>query len=50
MLQFASKLFLRMAPNTTAWTDTVEAFLDGRGYKLATRVPAQMLCFRFVIR
>lgn len=38
MLDFVSKLFVRMAPNATAWCDTLETVLDGRGFKLDTRV------------
>ncbi|KII96214.1 hypothetical protein PLICRDRAFT_75629, partial [Plicaturopsis crispa FD-325 SS-3] len=37
MLDFVSKLFVRMAPNATAWCDTLETVLDGRGFKLDTR-------------
>ncbi|KII83586.1 hypothetical protein PLICRDRAFT_119196 [Plicaturopsis crispa FD-325 SS-3] len=37
MLEFVTSLFLRMAPNATAWCDTLESFLDGRGYKLDSR-------------
>lgn len=38
MLEFVNTLFTRMAPNSTAWCDALESFLDGRGYKLDTRV------------
>src|SRR5229473_333454 len=38
MLEFACKLFLRVAPNNTAWCDMVESILGGRKYKLTTRV------------
>ncbi|KII82995.1 hypothetical protein PLICRDRAFT_119974 [Plicaturopsis crispa FD-325 SS-3] len=37
MLEFVTNLFVRMAPNSTAWCDTLETFLDGRGYKLDSR-------------
>ncbi|KAG6823688.1 hypothetical protein H0H92_009348, partial [Tricholoma furcatifolium] len=35
-LEFASELFVNVAPNTTAWCTTIESFLSKRGYKLAT--------------
>jgi hypothetical protein len=38
MLEFARELFLRVAPNDTAWCDTLESFLGGRTYKLTTQV------------
>jgi hypothetical protein len=38
MLEFVRELFVRMPPNTTAWCDTLEAFLGKRSYKLTTRV------------
>lgn len=38
MLDFARNLFLRLPPNTTAWCETLEAFLGARRYKLTTRV------------
>jgi CxC1 like cysteine cluster associated with KDZ transposases len=38
MLEFVRELFVRMPPNTTAWCDTLEAFLGKRAYKLTTRV------------
>ena len=41
MLEFARELFLRVAPNNTAWCDTLESFLGGRRYKLTTRVSYQ---------
>ncbi|KII82649.1 hypothetical protein PLICRDRAFT_66933, partial [Plicaturopsis crispa FD-325 SS-3] len=37
MLEFVTTLFVRMPPNATAWCDTLESFLDGRGYKLDSR-------------
>ncbi|KII90299.1 hypothetical protein PLICRDRAFT_78542, partial [Plicaturopsis crispa FD-325 SS-3] len=37
VLEFVTALFVRMPPNTTAWCDALESFLDGRGYKLDTR-------------
>jgi len=38
MLEFVRELFVCMPPNTTSWCETVEAFLDKRGYKLTTHV------------
>lgn len=38
MLDFARELFLRLAPNTTGWCDTLESFLNTRKYKLQTKV------------
>jgi hypothetical protein len=38
MLEFARELFLHVAPNNTAWCDTLENFLAGRNYKLTTQV------------
>lgn len=38
VLQLVNELFVRTPPNVTAWADTLEAFLDIRGYKLTTRV------------
>jgi hypothetical protein len=38
MLQFAKELFLRSPPNNTAWCETLETYLESRGYKLQTRV------------
>ncbi|KAJ7697423.1 hypothetical protein B0H17DRAFT_1130398 [Mycena rosella] len=34
VLEFAMKLFVRIAPNNTAWTSTLESFLDGLGFTL----------------
>ena len=38
MLEFVRELFVRMPPNTTAWCETLEAFLGNCRYKLTTRV------------
>lgn len=38
VLEFVRELFLRVAPNNTAWCDALESFLDGRKYKMTTRV------------
>ena len=32
MLEWAATLFLHMAPNVQAWTDTVEIMLKQQGY------------------
>ncbi|KAI5982636.1 hypothetical protein EDD15DRAFT_2391151 [Pisolithus albus] len=34
VLEFLKKLFVRLTPNTTAWCEALESFLDGQGYKL----------------
>ncbi|KAG6823096.1 hypothetical protein H0H92_011410, partial [Tricholoma furcatifolium] len=36
VLDFASELFVNIAPNTTAWCKAVEAFLDRQGYRLSS--------------
>lgn len=38
MLDFVNHLFVRTAPNVTAWSDTVETFLLNRNYTLQARV------------
>jgi hypothetical protein len=38
ILEFVRLLFVRQAPNQTAWCDAVETFLDGMGYKLSCKV------------
>ena len=38
LLQFTSALFLRLHPNVTSFCETLEFFLEVRGYKLNTRV------------
>jgi hypothetical protein len=48
LLQFVRDLFVRMPPNNTALTETIEAFLDGRGYKLTTRVSLRSSFGRFM--
>jgi CxC1 like cysteine cluster associated with KDZ transposases len=42
VLDFARELFVHAAPNTTAWCDTLEAFLSAREFKLTTRVSAEV--------
>ncbi|EDQ99039.1 uncharacterized protein LACBIDRAFT_317733 [Laccaria bicolor S238N-H82] len=37
MLDFVNELFVRSPPNTTAWCDSLEAFLSSRTYKLESR-------------
>ncbi|KAJ7433096.1 hypothetical protein B0H11DRAFT_2259786 [Mycena galericulata] len=34
LLELAMKLFVRIAPNNTAWTGTLESFLEGLGFTL----------------
>ncbi|KAI6139104.1 hypothetical protein BKA82DRAFT_4332382 [Pisolithus tinctorius] len=34
VLEFVRKLFVRLTPNTTAWCEALESFLDAQGYKL----------------
>ncbi|KAI6095316.1 hypothetical protein F5141DRAFT_1191368 [Pisolithus sp. B1] len=34
MLEFMKTLFVWLTPNTTAWCEAFECFLDGQGYKL----------------
>lgn len=38
MLDFVRGLFVNLAPNTTAWCETLEGFLSSRNYKLTTQV------------
>src|ERR1700761_1936166 len=38
LLDFVMELFLNMAPNNTAFCQTLESLLDRRGFKLAHRV------------
>ena len=38
MLKFVQELFVRVAPNVTAWCETLEATLAKRGFKLNTKV------------
>lgn len=38
VLELVKNLFVRMTPNSTAWCDALENFLNGRGYKLNTKV------------
>lgn len=43
MLDFVNHLFVRAAPNVTAWSDTVETFLASRNYTLPVRVSHNIL-------
>lgn len=38
MLDLVTKLFLNMAPNTTAWCESLDSFLRDRGFKLENPV------------
>jgi len=42
MLLFVMKLFVRVSPNNTAWCATLEDFLQGLGYRLASAVCAYL--------
>ena len=44
MLEFVGELFVNAVPNTTAWCETLEVFLEARRYKLTTRVE----CYHFL--
>ncbi|KAI6142447.1 hypothetical protein BKA82DRAFT_4331470 [Pisolithus tinctorius] len=37
VLEFVRKLFVRLTPNTTAWCEALESFLDAKGYKLQSK-------------
>ncbi|KAI6098181.1 hypothetical protein F5141DRAFT_1190810 [Pisolithus sp. B1] len=37
VLEFLRKLFVHLTPNTTAWCEALESFLDGQGYKLQSK-------------
>ncbi|KAJ6457865.1 hypothetical protein DFH09DRAFT_1255416 [Mycena vulgaris] len=37
LLEFTMKLYVRIAPNKTAWTATLDDFLGGLGFKLANK-------------
>ncbi|EIW81261.1 hypothetical protein CONPUDRAFT_56223 [Coniophora puteana RWD-64-598 SS2] len=43
VLWFIEMLALCTAPNVSAWTDTLEAYLRGMGYKLPMKV--NLCCF-----
>jgi hypothetical protein len=38
MLEFTHKLFLRIAPNNTAWCEMLKGILSAHKYKLMTQV------------
>jgi CxC1 like cysteine cluster associated with KDZ transposases len=38
LLELVKTLFVHTTPNTTAWCETLEVFLAGRGYHLTTKV------------
>ncbi|KAG1852299.1 hypothetical protein DFJ58DRAFT_716617 [Suillus subalutaceus] len=44
LLELVKTLFVHTTPNTTAWCETLEVFLAGRGYHLTTK---DSLCRRF---
>ncbi|KAG1770140.1 hypothetical protein EV702DRAFT_1202555 [Suillus placidus] len=37
LLELVKTLFVHITPNTTAWCETLEVFLAGRGYQLTTK-------------
>ncbi|KAI6111089.1 hypothetical protein F5141DRAFT_1188346 [Pisolithus sp. B1] len=37
VLEFLRKLFVHLTPNSTAWCEALESFLDGQGYKLQSK-------------
>ena len=37
MLDYVNELFVQSPPNTTAWCDSLEAFLGSHSYKLESR-------------
>ncbi|KAJ3715841.1 hypothetical protein C8R42DRAFT_544498, partial [Lentinula raphanica] len=39
VLDFVTRLFLRIAPNNTAWVDTINDFLNSQGYHLSGKDP-----------
>lgn len=47
VLDLVQELFVNTAPNTTAWCETLENFLDSRGFKLTTRVCVVLLWIPF---
>ena len=49
LLQFTQALFVRLAPNTTSFCETLEYFLGCRGYKLTTRV-SQVFGLRSILQ
>ena len=38
VLEFVKRLFVQLTPNTTAWCEALESFLDAQGYKLHSKV------------
>ncbi|KAI5998482.1 hypothetical protein EDC04DRAFT_2584692 [Pisolithus marmoratus] len=38
VLGFLRKFFVHLTPNTSAWCEALESFLDGQGYKLQSKV------------
>ncbi|KAI5989530.1 hypothetical protein EDD15DRAFT_2171326, partial [Pisolithus albus] len=37
VLEFMRRLFVRLTPNTTAWCEALESFLDAQGYQLKSK-------------
>ncbi|KIK22853.1 hypothetical protein PISMIDRAFT_101667, partial [Pisolithus microcarpus 441] len=38
LMEFMKTLFMQFMPNTTAWCEAFECFLDAQGYKLQSKV------------
>ncbi|KIN96721.1 hypothetical protein M404DRAFT_162394, partial [Pisolithus tinctorius Marx 270] len=38
VLEFVKTLFVWLTPNTTAWCEALESFLDAQGYKMQSKV------------
>ncbi|KAI6111093.1 hypothetical protein F5141DRAFT_1003606, partial [Pisolithus sp. B1] len=44
VLAFLEKPFMHLTPNTTAWCEALESFLDVQGYKLQSKVCCHVVC------
>ncbi|KAJ3475061.1 hypothetical protein NLI96_g12083 [Meripilus lineatus] len=47
LLDFVKRLFLRLPPNVSGWCETLEDFLDYRGYRLETQVRPKCILLVF---
>lgn len=43
-LDFCREHFLNTSPNVTAWAETIDSFLEARGYRVAGQVRIFFLC------
>ena len=50
VLEFMKTLFVCMVPNTTAWCNAMELFLEERGYKFMTKVSLLNVFASYMIR